>query len=159
MAGCSSGTISVATTENFRFLRASATAGPERSARWPRVEESLTVRTAAVRASGVEEDIFFFLCFPAIPFRLIEQAQAFHQQALRVQRSGLLCGLTLEIDLEVAPGPAQDFEHGCIAGQRSIGCVHDLAFSEVHLAFFAFVVERERATLTAHLQRLDKIDH
>src|SRR5712692_1979698 len=142
MAGCSSGTISVATTENLRFLRACATAGPERSARAPRAEESLTVRTAAVKASGVEEDIFFFLCFPAIPFGLIEQAQAFHQQALRVQCGGLLCGLALEVDLEVSSRPAQDFEHGSISGQRSIGRMRHLALAEVHLAFFAFVAER-----------------
>src|SRR2546426_12079260 len=106
MAGRSSGTISVATTEKWRFLRTLATAGPERSACAPRAEESLIVRTAAVRASGVEEDIFFFLCFPAIPVGLIEQAQAFHQQALRVQRGGLLCGLAFEVDLEIAPCPA-----------------------------------------------------
>src|SRR2546425_6254664 len=154
MAGRSSGTVSVATTEKWRFLRTLATAGPERSARSPRAEESLTVRTAAVRASGVEEDIFFFLCFPAIPSGLIEQAQAFHQQALRVQRGGLLCGFSVEVDLEVACRPAQNFEHCSVASQGSISCVRHLAFAEVHLAFFAFIGERERTALTPHLQRL-----
>src|SRR5205807_863948 len=40
------------------FWRHSATAGPDRSERSPWAEESLTVSTTAVRASGVEEDIF-----------------------------------------------------------------------------------------------------
>src|SRR5438128_11744728 len=106
MAGRSSGTVSVATTEKWRFLRTLATAGPERSARAPRAEESLIVRTAAVRASGVEEDIFFFLCFPAIPVGLIEQAHAFHPQALRVRRGRLWCGLVFVVVLEFAPSPA-----------------------------------------------------
>src|SRR4029077_10117984 len=118
MSGCSSGTISVATTEKLRCLSTSTTAGPERSARSPRDEESLTVRTAAVSVSGVEEDIFFLLRFVTVPFGgLIEQAQAFHQQALSVEVSGLFGGLTLEIDLEVAFGPAQDLEHSWIADQ------------------------------------------
>jgi hypothetical protein len=66
--------------EKFRFLRVSATAGPERSTRSPRAQESLTVTTAAVEVSGVEEDIFFFLPgLSGVPLGLIQEAQAFHQ--------------------------------------------------------------------------------
>src|SRR5271156_44951 len=116
MADCSSETISVPTMENFLFLSASATAGPERSARSPRAQESLTVSTAAVHASGagsgVEEDIFFFLpTLAGIPLGFVQQAQSFHQQTLGVQGSGLLGGLALEVEFEVALGPAQDFEN------------------------------------------------
>ncbi len=69
--------------------------------------ESLTVRTAAVKASGVEEDIFlFFLGAVVIALGFVEHAQAFHEQALSVQGGGLLAGLAVEVDLEVAAGPA-----------------------------------------------------
>src|SRR4029077_11021239 len=160
MSGCSSGTISVATTEKLRCLSASATAGPERSARSPRDEESLTVRTAAVRVSGVEEDIFFLLRFVTVPLgRLIEQAQAFHQQALSVELSGLCGGLTLEIDLEVAFRPAQHLEHGCVAHERPINRVCHLALADVHFALLVFVGQGERTALAAHFQGLYKIDH
>src|ERR1700722_14171469 len=147
MADWSSATISVATTSKLRFLRISATAGPERSARWPRAEESLTVRTAAVcasevRTSGVEEDIFLF--FPGVPvfiaFGFVQHAQTFHQQALSVQSGGLLAGLAFEVDLEVSAGPAQHLENRGIASERTVDSVRDLAFLEVHLAFVA--VER-----------------
>src|SRR6266849_7043564 len=113
MAAWSSGTISVATTAKLRCCRMFATAGPDTSARSPRAEESLTVRTAAVRTSGVEEDIFlFFLGAPVIALGFIEHPQAFHQKALSVQRGGLFVGLAFEVDLEVAAGPAQNFEDG-----------------------------------------------
>src|ERR1700691_975878 len=60
----SSCTICRATTRKPDFFRTSATAGPERSARSPRAQESLTVTTAAVKITGsvssaIEEDIFF----------------------------------------------------------------------------------------------------
>src|SRR5271155_1562583 len=65
----SSCTIWVATTRKPSFFKISTTAGPERSTRSPRAQESLTVTTAAVRTTGaefpwddastVEEDIFF----------------------------------------------------------------------------------------------------
>src|ERR1700733_12196645 len=60
----SSCTICAATTRKPDFFSTSATAGPERSARSPRAQESLTVTTAAVkttgtRSSAIEEDIFF----------------------------------------------------------------------------------------------------
>ena len=78
MAVWSSATIFVATIENFRRLSTSTTAGPERSARSPRAEESLTVRTAAVTRSGIEEDIVFFfflrLHFALVALGFVEQA-------------------------------------------------------------------------------------
>src|ERR1700687_2994831 len=125
MAALSSATISVATTEKFLCSRIAATAGPERFFRSPRADESLTVRTAAVdllllaaEPSGVEEDIFlFFLGVSVIALGLVEHAQAFHQQALGVQRGGLLAGLAFKIDLETASGPAQHLEHGLVAGE------------------------------------------
>src|ERR1700722_21039905 len=118
MRTCSSGTVAVPAIMNLFFLRTSATAGPERSARSPREHESLTVMTAAVNVSGVEEDIVFFLrSLVAVALRFIEQPQAFHQQALCVQRSGLFGGFAFEIYLEIAIGPAQHFENGLVAVQ------------------------------------------
>src|SRR5271170_7471903 len=62
----SSCTIFVATTRKPNFPSVSLTAGPERSTRSPREQESLTVTTAAVKLTGasltgstIEEDIFF----------------------------------------------------------------------------------------------------
>src|SRR5271167_3781179 len=106
-------------SEKFLFRRSSPTAGPETSARSPRAQESLTVMTAAVRPSGVEEDIFFFLLrfSAAIALCLIELAQAFHQQALGVQLGSLLGGLAFEVDFKVSVGPAQDLEHSRISHQ------------------------------------------
>src|SRR5438477_3505724 len=90
IAVSSSGTMSRATTRNLCFWRAAATAGPLRSSRSPREEESLTVMTAAV-SSGVEEDIFFLgLITASVAVRFVKQAQAFHQQSLRIElRAGL----------------------------------------------------------------------
>src|SRR5271163_4380252 len=109
-------------TAKFLFLRSSPTAGPERSARSPRAQESLTVTTAAVisfgiEPSGVEEDIFFFLLgrFSAVPLCLVELAQAFHQQALGIQVSSLLRRLAFEVDFKVSIRPAQDFEYSGIS--------------------------------------------
>src|SRR6185312_2254295 len=139
----------------FLRLRISATAGPERSARSPRAEESLTVRTAAVKTSGVEEDIFlFFLGGSIVTLGFVEHAQAFHQQALGVQRGGLFAGLALKVDLEVAAGPAQDFEDRLIAAERTVGRVGHLAFAEIHFAFVAFVGERKSTALASHFERL-----
>src|ERR1700693_1908268 len=132
--------ISVATTAKVFRWRISATAGPERSARSPRAEESLTVSTAAVitsevRTSGVEEVIFRF--FPGVPafiaFGFVQHAQTFHQQALSVQGGGLLAGLAFEVDLEIAAGPAQHLEDRGIASERTIDGMRDLAFLEIHL--------------------------
>src|ERR1039458_10162343 len=111
----SSCTICVCTTRKPSFFRTSTTAGPERSTRSPREQESLTVTTAAVRSCGVgrsavEEDIFFlFLAASAsagwaagsawsrarrsffdgfraaIALRFVEQAQALHLQTLGVE--------------------------------------------------------------------------
>ena len=141
--------------------------------RSPFAQESLTVSTAAVRISvgclilgfqfglGVEEDIVFLghgrVAFVAIGF--IQQAQAFHQQALSIEGSALLCGLAFEVHLEVAAGPAQYFEHGCVSGNFAILCVRHLSFAEEHFAAVAFVGQCDLATLTAHLQRLHQINH
>src|SRR5678815_1141855 len=104
---------------------ASATAGPERSCFSPRAQESLTVSTAAVNGSTVEEDIFFGIPFglPGIALRFIEQAQPFHQQALGIQLGALFGGLPVEVHLEVAVGPAQDFENGLVADERTVNGV------------------------------------
>src|ERR1700678_1936396 len=148
-------------TAKFFFRRSSPTAGPDTSVRAPLAQESLTVTTAADRGSGVEasepsgieEDIFFFLFWfcAAVALRLIELAQTFHQQTLRVQLGRLLSGLAFEIDFKVSIRPAQDFEHRRIPDQRAIAGVCDLAFFEVQFAFVAFVGERERAAFAAHL--------
>src|ERR1700685_348842 len=117
MADWSSATTSVPMTAKFLFLRSSPTAGPETSVRSPLAQESLTVTTAAVKVSGVEtrtssgieEDIFFLLfgfSAAAVTLRLIELAQAFHQQALSVQLGGLLRRFAFEIDFKVSVRPA-----------------------------------------------------
>src|SRR5580700_1085769 len=161
MAGCSSGTVAVPASANLCFLRTSATAGPERSLRSPREQESLTVMTAARRGSGVEEDVIFFFLgsFAALALRFVELAEAFHQQALSVQGGGLFVGLAFEIDLEVAVGPAQNFEDGLVAVQGTVGSVRDLAFLEEHFTFFVFAGEGEGAAFAAHLEGLDQVDH
>src|ERR1700724_1114683 len=141
-------------SEKFLFLRSSPTAGPERSVRSPRAQESLTVMTAAVGPSGVEEDIFFFLLwgFSAVALRLVELAQALHEQALRVQVGSLLGCLAFKIDFKVPVCPAQNLEHCWIPNQRTIGGVGYLAFFEVQFAFVVFVREDEGTALAAHLQ-------
>src|ERR1700736_164664 len=132
MAAWSSGTIWVTTTQKPFFLRISATAGPERSARWSRAEESLTVRTAADRTSAVEEDIIFFLLrVSVVALGFIEHAQAFHEQSLSVQCRGLFGGLAFEVDLEVAAGPAQYLEDGLVAGELTVRGVGHLALAEI----------------------------
>src|SRR5579864_6244651 len=175
MADCSSGTTSVPMSEKFFFLRSSTTAGPERSARSPLAQESLTVITAAVmsfgvepgversgvKLSGVEEDIFFFLLFgfsAAVALRLIQLAEAFHQQALSVQLGRLLGRLAFEIDLKVSIRPAQNLEYSRISHQRSVRGVRNLAFFEVQFAFVVFVGEGEGTALAAHFQRLYEVD-
>src|SRR6185312_3427966 len=111
-------------------------------------EESLTVRTAAVRASGVEEDIFlFFLGGAIVALGFVEHAQAFHQQALGIQRGGLFAGLAFEVDLEVAARPTQDFENSLVSAERAVSRVGHLALAEIHFAFIAFVGERKGAAL------------
>src|SRR5580692_1939894 len=161
MADWSSGTTSVPISEKFLFLRSSPTAGPETSARSPLAQESLTVMTAAVislsvepgvegsgvKLSGVEEDIFFLLFgfSAAVPLRLVQLAEAFHQQALGVQLGALLGRLAFEIDLEVSIRPAQNLEHGRIPNQRAISGVRDLAFFEVQFAFVVSIGEGEGA--------------
>src|ERR1700727_1810175 len=61
----SSGTTSRTATRKPCLSRNCETAGPDRSCRSPRAQESLTVTTAAVSSTGsaIEEDIFLFLTF------------------------------------------------------------------------------------------------
>src|ERR1035438_7929594 len=61
----SSGTTSRTATTKRYLSRNCETAGPDRSCRSPRAQESLTVTTAAVSSTGsaIEEDIFLFLTF------------------------------------------------------------------------------------------------
>src|SRR5215467_5358297 len=102
----SSVTISRMATAKPRCSRTFATAGPERSSRSPRAQESLTVTTAAVifEAEGlaVEENIFLFFLLAfcgsgcrrgsrcsgrgswlrltaRLALRFVKQAQALHQ--------------------------------------------------------------------------------
>src|SRR5882724_12354070 len=103
MAALSSGTTLRTTTRNLRHSKVSATAGPERSVFSPREQESLMVRTAAVVRSGVEEDIFSLGC---IPVGLVQLSQPFHQQTLGIQSGGFFGCLSVEVNLEIAVGPA-----------------------------------------------------
>src|SRR5271166_423382 len=78
----SSCTIWVATMRKPDFFRTSTTAGPERSTRSPREQESLTVTTAAVKTtepSVVEEDIFFL--FRPAAARATARTRAAHTSA------------------------------------------------------------------------------
>src|SRR6266446_3890983 len=140
-------------TRNFRRSSASATAGPETSVFSPRAHESLTVRTAAVR-STVEEDIF---SLGGVALRLIQLAQAFHQQALCVQGRRFLGSFSVEVDLKASIGPAQNLEDRFVASDRTISRVLHLPLAEVHLAFVIAVGHGERTTLAAHFERLNEI--
>src|SRR6266850_7857951 len=124
MAGLSSGTTLRRITRNLRRSRVSATAGPERSVFSPREQESLMVRTAAVVRSGVEEDIF---SLGRVPVGSVQLAQSFHQQTLGVQGRGFLGSFSVEINLEVAVCPAQNFEDRLVAGDGAIRGVLHLA--------------------------------
>src|SRR5579864_210990 len=174
----SSGTTSRAATENLSFCSSCATAGPERSSRSPRAQESLTVTTAAVNAGGsaIEEDIFLF--FPpawpraarrrtrcrrrsrrcrlgfraAISSRLVQQSQTFHQQPLGIELRRLFVGFAFEVELEISAGPAQHFEYGLVAHQLSIGRVLHLAFHKKNFALIAFVAQRQLAAFPSHLE-------
>src|SRR5579864_2165517 len=96
IADSSSGTTSRAAMRKPFFSRAAATAGPPRSSRSPRADESLTVITAAVK-SGVEEDIFFLGLISGITVGFVEQPQTFHQQSLSVELGAGFGGLAFEI--------------------------------------------------------------
>src|SRR5439155_27171073 len=118
------------------------------------------VSTAARKVSGIEEDIFLFLGLAAtIASRFIQPAETFHEQSLSVECGGLLLGLAFEVDLKIAAGPAQDLENRGITFKRAVGCVRDLAFAEIHLAFFAFIANREQAAFAAHFERLYEINN
>src|SRR5271166_547811 len=94
----------------------------------------------------------------AVAGRFVEQPQTFHQQALRVELGGFLVSLALEVELETATRPAQNFEDCFVAHQRAIGGMLDLAFDEKHFALVAVFGQRELAALAAHLQRLHQVD-
>src|SRR5215470_20243008 len=131
------------------------TAGPPRSGFSPREHESLTVSTAAVTRSGVEEDIF---PLGRVALRFVEQPQSFHEQALCIQRGRLLRGLAFEVDLEISIGPAENFEYGLIARNRAIGRMLDLATVKIQLTPVFAVSHRELATLSPHLERLNEVN-
>src|SRR5690242_4730612 len=91
ISACSSGTTPEERTKKPLLSRTRVTAGPDKSSRPPRAQESLIVRTAAVGGLAVEEDIFFLTrCSAFIALGLIKQTQALHQQALRIQSRSLL---------------------------------------------------------------------
>src|SRR5205814_1146886 len=75
--------------------------------------------------------------------RFIQQTQALHQQTLRIESSALFCSLGFEIYLEIAPRPAQNFKHCLVTAQFTIGRMHDLAFSKIHLAAVWVVLESQ----------------
>src|SRR5947207_8635671 len=152
--------MSVTTNSKPALRRASATAGPERSDRSPRADESLTVSTAAVRLSAVEEDIFFFPRSPAaLAFGFVEHAEPLHQQALGVERSGLLRSLSFKVDLKIPASPAQNFKNSGVAGQGSIRRMGYLTFAEVHFAFLIIIGQRQRSALAAHFEGLHQVNH
>src|SRR5437660_2238033 len=149
----SSATTLVSMIAKWCSCRVRPTAGPDRSLRSPLAQESLTVRTAARKVSGVEEDIFFLLTLATtVTPRLVQQSQPFHKQALRIQCGGLLLGFAFEVDLEVTARPAQDFEHRSIARQRTINGVRHLTLTEVHLTFVVVFTKREQAALASHFE-------
>src|SRR5882762_10910292 len=106
----------------------------------PCAVESLTVRIAAVSRSAVEEDIFL------VSFRVssrrslpvaagfIQNAKAFHHQALGGACDGLLGTAALEVDLEIALLPGEHFVDRVVALHRSVGSVTDLPVHDVDVA-------------------------
>src|ERR1700722_5564329 len=128
----SSGTSSCATIRKLSFSRTCATAGPDKSLRSPRAQESLTGLPACRVAPGpaAARDRTFAAAFTG---RFVEQAQTFHQQALGIQLRGFFVGLALKVEFETAARPAQNFEHRLVAHQRAIGRVLNLAFDKKHL--------------------------
>src|ERR1700691_1577088 len=95
---------------------------------------SAAARTCAARTCAARAGAPIFCGLPAaIALRFVEQPQALHQQALRVELRGFLIGLALEVQLEVAARPAQNFEDGFIAAQSSARGVLHLAFDKEDL--------------------------
>jgi hypothetical protein len=72
------------------------------------LQSARTLIQVAAVILGIQQNVFFlFFDFAAaIPLGFIEQTQAFHQQALRIQRGGLLLGFAFEVDLKISTGPA-----------------------------------------------------
>src|SRR5208337_4259842 len=83
-------------------------------------------------ASGIEENIFTLGRLVAL--RLVQQAQAFHEQALGIERRRFLGRLAVEIDLEVSLGPAEHFEDRFVACNRAIDGVFGLSLAEINFA-------------------------
>src|SRR6266851_2082997 len=117
----------------------------------PCAVESLTVRIAAVNRSAVEEDIFLvsFLVssrrsFP-IAARFIQNAKAFHHQALCGACDGLLGTAALEVDLEIALFPREHFVNRVVALHCSVGSVTDLPVDDIHIAALARVGKGQEA--------------
>src|SRR5579864_6909416 len=158
IADSSSGTTSRAATRKPFFSRAAATAGPPRSSRSPRADESLMVITAAV-SSGVEEDIFFFGLLSAVAIGFIEQSQPLHQQSLGIELGAGFSRLAFKVELEVAARPMQDFEDGLVTLQAAVHGMHDLPFAEVHIAFFVIPGQRQKTAFAAHFERLHQVNH
>src|SRR5262249_1035764 len=75
----------------------------------------------------------------------IEQAQAFHEQALGGTGAGGFGAGFGEVDLEVAVGPAHGLVDGVVALHVAENRVRDLAFAEVQVAFLAVIGEGEQA--------------
>src|SRR6267142_3390927 len=109
--------------------------------------ESLTVRIAAVSRSAVEEDIFLvpFLCPLPVAAGFIQNAKAFHHQALRGACDRLLRAAALEVDLKIALFPGEHFEDSIIALNGAVGGVTDLAIHDVDVAALARMGEGQQA--------------
>src|SRR5882672_11994566 len=135
-----------------------ANAGPEASWRTPRAVESLTVRIAAVSRSAVEEDIFSLLRPLSIAAGFIQNAEAFHHQALGGAGDGLLRTAGFEVDLEVAFFPSQNLENGLVALHSAIRRMIDLSVREVHVAAISVVGEFEQTAFAAHFEGLHQVD-
>src|SRR5437868_2286113 len=86
------------------------------------------------RLNTAKNIFFLFGFFATVAPRLVEQAQAFHEQTLRVQSGGCLLCLTIKIDLEIAARPPQNFEYRLITFERSVSRMRDLAVFEIHFA-------------------------
>src|SRR3954471_837228 len=85
---------------------------------------------------------------------LVEQAQAFHQEALGGAGDGGLAGGFGEVDLEAAAGPSHGLVDSFVALSRAVDGVIDLPFTEEHVALLAVVSDREQAALASHFERL-----
>ena len=95
----------------------------------------------------------------AVAIRFVEQAQAFHEEALGIQLGAGLGSFAIKVELEAAARPVKYLEHRWIAFQWAVGGVHDLALVEIDVALVVLPGQGQQAAFAAHFEGLHQIDH